>query len=64
MTSGDKYFRKQREIADGADIRTSWVFFNLMQRIGNEMQETMGAMSLPDLGQILDLCMAPGGYSA
>ena len=64
MKSGDKYFQKQRETADGADMRTSFGFFNLMQRIGNEMQEIMGAMSLPNLGQILDLCMAPGGYSA
>ncbi len=64
MTSGDKYFQKQREIADGADMRTSRVFFNLMQRIGNEMQEIMGVMSLADPGQILDLCMAPGEYSA
>ncbi|KAI4227190.1 MAG: hypothetical protein L6R40_008219 [Gallowayella cf. fulva] len=64
MTSGDTHFQKQRKIADGADMRTSWGFFNLMQRIGTEMQETMGAMSLADPGQILDLCMAPGGYSA
>ncbi|KAL9631193.1 MAG: hypothetical protein Q9164_006021 [Protoblastenia rupestris] len=64
MTSGDKYFQKQRKIADGADMKTSWGFFNLMQRIGNEMHETMGVMSLAGPGQILDLCMAPGGYSA
>ena len=64
MTSGDEYFQKQRKIADAADMRTSQGFFNLMQRIGDEMQETMGAMRLADPGQILDLCMAPGGYSA
>lgn len=64
MESGDKYFLTQRRIADGADLGTSWGFFNLMRRIGNGMQETMGAMSLANPGQILDLCMAPGGYSA
>ena len=35
-----------------------------MKRIGNEMQETMGIMSLVGTGNILDLCMVPGGYSA
>ena len=64
MTSGDKYFQKQRKIADGTDVRASRGFFNLMQRIGSEMQETMGIMSLANSGKILDLCMAPGGYSA
>ena len=39
-------------------------FFELMQRIGDEMHETTGVMSLPNTGNILDLCMAPGGYSA
>lgn len=64
MQSGDNYFQKQRQTADNADSRTSWGFFNLMQRIGNEMHETTGAMSLADTRNILDLCMAPGGYSA
>ena len=66
MTSGDKHFQKQRQIADGAsaDMRASRGFFNLMERIGTEMQDTTGVMSIPDPGQILDLCMAPGGYSA
>ena len=35
-----------------------------MQRIGNEMQAPTGVMSLGDTANILDLCMAPGGYSA
>ena len=64
MQSGDSYFQKQRRTADNADIRTSRGFFNLMQRIGNEMHETTGVMSLVDTRNILDLCMAPGGYSA
>ena len=64
MQSGDSYFQKQRRTADNPDMRTSRAFFNLMQRIGNEMHETTGVMSLVDTGNILDLCMAPGGYSA
>ena len=64
MQSGDSYFQKQRRTADSADIRTSLGFFNLMQRIGNEMHETTGVMSLVHSRNILDLCMAPGGYSA
>ena len=35
-----------------------------MQRIEDEMQESIGVMSLANPGKILDLCMAPGGYSA
>lgn len=64
MTSGDEHFKKQRETADNPDAKVSLSFFKLMRRIGNEMQDTTGVMSLPDPGQILDLCMAPGGYSA
>ena len=64
MTSGDKYFQKQRETADNAGMKISLDFFNLMQRIGDEMQTTLGVMCLPKPGQILDLCMAPGGYTA
>lgn len=64
MQSGDNYFQKQRRTADNTDMRTSLGFFNLMQRIGNEMHETTGVMSLVDTRNILDLCMAPGGYSA
>ena len=45
-------------------MRTSLGVFNLMQRIGNEMHEITGVMSLVDTRNILDLCMAPGGYSA
>ena len=35
-----------------------------MQRIGDEMQKSTDVMSPIGNGQILDLCMAPGGYSA
>ncbi|KAL9099424.1 MAG: hypothetical protein Q9163_005070 [Psora crenata] len=64
MTSGNEHFQKQRKIADRNDMKTSLGFFNLMRRIGDEMQETTGVMSLVYPGRVLDLCMAPGGYSA
>ncbi|KAL8814843.1 MAG: hypothetical protein Q9191_008511, partial [Dirinaria sp. TL-2023a] len=64
MQSRDSYFQSQRRTADNADMRTSLGFFNLMQRIGNEKHEITGVMSLVDTRNILDLCMASGGYSA
>lgn len=64
MTSGDEPFQKQRERADNADEEISRGFFKIMRGIGDEMQKTLGVMSLTDPGKILDLCMAPGGYSA
>ena len=40
----------------------------MMQRIGDEMQRAIGALHQPSIGagqmRILDLCMAPGGYTA
>jgi hypothetical protein len=40
----------------------------MMQEIGNEMQEATGALSQKSRTsedfEILDLCMAPGGYTA
>lgn len=36
-----------------------------MQRIGDEIQAVTGALSLPKPhAEVLDICMAPGGYSA
>ena len=37
----------------------------MMQRIGDEIQAATGALSLPGPNaEVLDICMAPGGYSA
>lgn len=65
----DKHFEKQRRVADEAfqesSDRTRKGFFNLMQRIGDEIQEATGVLSLPKSEtEVLDICMAPGGYSA
>lgn len=63
-TSGDEFFQKQRETADKTDASIQSSFFQLMQRIGDEMQEAHRVMRLTEPGKILDLCMAPGGFSA
>ncbi|KAL8824436.1 MAG: hypothetical protein Q9191_005057 [Dirinaria sp. TL-2023a] len=62
-----EHFQQQQRVADEASVspRARKGFYNLMQRIGEEIQEATGALSLPKSGaEILDICMAPGGYSA
>jgi hypothetical protein len=39
------------------------MFFRMMQSLGREMDDVTGAFSHPHL-KTLDLCMAPGGYTA
>lgn len=36
----------------------------MMQRSGDEIQKATAALTLPANPQVLDLCMAPGGYTA
>lgn len=62
-----EHFQQEQRVADEASVspRARKGFYNLMQRIGEEIQEATGALSLPKSGaEILDICMAPGGYSA
>ena len=62
---GDTHFRGQRHRADKSSLKDQKGFYNLMQRIGDEMQEATGVMNLPlSHAHVLDICMAPGGYSA
>ncbi|KAF6217509.1 hypothetical protein HO133_006847 [Letharia lupina] len=62
---GDKHFQKQRRDADEASYKVRKGFYNLMQRIGDELQAASGTLSLPKPhAEVLDICMAPGGYSA
>lgn len=65
--TGDAHFEQQRQEADApTNVKeTEEFFFGLMQRIGDEMQIATGALSiLSPNPRILDLCMAPGGYTA
>lgn len=65
---GDSYFTQQRQRADKADGRTKEMFFKLMCAIGFEMDKATSALTIRRAGEpqhsVLDLCMAPGGYSA
>jgi 23S rRNA U2552 (ribose-2'-O)-methylase RlmE/FtsJ len=63
--AGDQYFKDQRQRADTADDKGRRIFFNMMRQIGDEIQTATSALNL--LGpspKVLDLCMAPGGYTA
>ena len=61
---GDNHFKIQRQRADEASYQQRQVFYNLMHRIGDELQSVTGTLALPKSdAEILDLCMAPGGYS-
>ncbi|KAM7183568.1 hypothetical protein V8F20_012569 [Naviculisporaceae sp. PSN 640] len=63
----DVYFQNQRSRADHADEETQKMFFMLMLSIGLELDDATSALKIRRLGMprpaILDLCMAPGGFS-
>lgn len=66
---GDGEFATQRKEADHSSKQMQQIFYKMMQDIGQEMQRDTGALRIApatkDLPpQFLDLCMAPGGYSA
>jgi 23S rRNA U2552 (ribose-2'-O)-methylase RlmE/FtsJ len=65
---GDEYFKHQRQRADNAGRKDEYKFYNMMKEIGDELQASTGAFSLASQDaeniKILDLCMAPGGYTA
>ncbi|KAE8444544.1 hypothetical protein EG329_014468 [Mollisiaceae sp. DMI_Dod_QoI] len=65
---GDDHFKTQRHRADTAAGKEAAMFFRVMQQIGDELQEKTKALTLTNTSsdgiRILDLCMAPGGYTA
>ncbi|KAJ0166848.1 hypothetical protein CTA2_5605 [Colletotrichum tanaceti] len=65
---GDAYFRQQRNQADKASARSAQFFYQMMQRIGQELHQAVGAFAIPNDGlsqpMVLDMCMAPGGFLA
>lgn len=64
--AGDKHFRSQRKRADSKKSRKEErIFYNMMCQIGDEMQKKTECIRLktPKPQQVLDLCMAPGGYT-
>ncbi|PVH86684.1 hypothetical protein DL98DRAFT_557208 [Cadophora sp. DSE1049] len=67
---GDEHFKRQRHRADNTKGQEAVTFYRMMQQIGDEMQTKTGAFSHVNRTQpgddfrILDLCMAPGGYTS
>ncbi|ESZ89830.1 hypothetical protein SBOR_9788 [Sclerotinia borealis F-4128] len=65
---GDAHFRRQRKRADSTTPEEERAFYKMMQQIGQEMHGShhIFTISSPKDNQvnILDLCMAPGGYTA
>lgn len=61
--AGDEFFRKQRENADKCTKSMALVFYRTMRRIGEELNQVSNAFALGrKRAEILDLCMAPGGF--
>lgn len=63
-----RHFEKQRVKADMADVKDKDYFFRMMRKLGHELQQNNQALT-PRLMraeplQVLDICMAPGGYTA
>ncbi|MCJ1385358.1 hypothetical protein MMC17_008480 [Xylographa soralifera] len=65
---GDEHFKKQRSKADNVGEHEQTIFYNMMRQIAEELHSQSQALSpsvMPgDVVRVLDLCMAPGGYSA
>lgn len=65
---GDTYFKTQRQQADHASEHTANYFYQLMKKIGHELHDVTGAFAttvpLSEQPDILDMCMAPGGFLA
>ncbi|EEY23099.1 conserved hypothetical protein [Verticillium alfalfae VaMs.102] len=63
---GDRFFKLQRQRADQSNEKTAEYFYRLMLRIGQEIQAATGAFRIinpsPQQPEILDMCMAPGGF--
>ncbi|KAK4101566.1 hypothetical protein N658DRAFT_48164 [Parathielavia hyrcaniae] len=65
----DTFFENQRQRADYADIKAKTGLFKLMHKIGLELNAATSALTLRRPSDrsprpaILDLCMAPGGFS-
>jgi len=67
-SKGDEHFQYQRQRADTATGKAAARFYQMMQEIGDEMQAATGVFCQNNRSEdgvgILDLCMAPGGYTA
>ncbi|EEQ28917.1 hypothetical protein McanMca71_001022 [Microsporum canis] len=65
--AADEHFLKQRERADSATPTLKKYFFRTMRAIGDQLQAAKHIIPPPGETKgfkVLDICMAPGGYSA
>jgi 23S rRNA U2552 (ribose-2'-O)-methylase RlmE/FtsJ len=65
---GDDHFKAQRSQADNADKFCQRLFFRMMCQIGEELHAVTSALQSASAfdrrPNVLDLCMAPGGFTA
>ncbi|KAB5578845.1 hypothetical protein GE09DRAFT_1281133 [Coniochaeta sp. 2T2.1] len=70
----ESHFATQREVADNPDDEAKMGFFNMARRVAQELNKVTKVMDISrqrvrqttpveDAPAILDLCMAPGGFS-
>ncbi|KAG9753484.1 NAD(P)-binding protein, partial [Aureobasidium melanogenum] len=58
----DRYFANQRHSADHANEKLQRRFFSIMVEIGKELNGATTALKLDPHSNVLDFCMAPGGF--
>lgn len=58
----DQYFANQRQRADHADVKLQKAFFKMMLEIGKELNKATPAFEFDLQSNVLDFCMAPGGF--
>ncbi|EEP81605.1 predicted protein [Uncinocarpus reesii 1704] len=65
--AADEHFLKRREAADSATQALKKYFFKMMRHIGDQLQADKHIIPRPKDArklEVLDICMAPGGFSA
>ncbi|PSN59006.1 hypothetical protein BS50DRAFT_538019, partial [Corynespora cassiicola Philippines] len=68
-TGGDRYFQDRRDKADNADEKQARGFFTMTCEIGDELDKATSVITFAASGgngrpRILDMGMAPGGFTA
>ncbi|KAL2815204.1 hypothetical protein BDW59DRAFT_166877 [Aspergillus cavernicola] len=63
--AGDTFFDARQETAKKTDRKTRDNFYHMTKQIGKQLVSVTDLLDLgTDTPRILDLCMAPGGFSA
>ncbi|EEU45632.1 uncharacterized protein NECHADRAFT_80728 [Fusarium vanettenii 77-13-4] len=63
-SKGDAHFNKQRRVADEPTEKDARFFYNMMQKMGRDMNKATRAFDLSGVKKpaLLDMCMAPGAF--